>query len=527
LSRSIHTTHRDHRRRREEEFADEAAHREQLERIADELQQKRLIKELVRKERASLPASARPPLPVQAIPIRESDASERVHYPAGPEDLRAVLERLPPGTCHGLSIQLCLGKQFQEELTPGESPERDPWVGRASAELLPDVFWGLAGGTYWHEAARIDLYAHVYDPALLGAPEQRPMWELYLKLRMLSVLVHEVAHHQDATQRIARGRWRMDDSARNEVYAERTQALWVRQYVVPWLSERYPDEVGALQAWLVQHGGIALPLELLAGTWRLDTGGEPVPRYFMTEADAFENLVRAVRAGEPPLACQIEFARDLHYCDSFEEALAILEGVLAREPGHLDALTLQADVLVHLERYELAGAIIEGVLSQRPQDSDAWMVQSDVLLAQARWEALREASQQAQQVTEPLGWQWAIFLLREARAMLELGAPVQGTLQRLTRATPSARLQADGLFALSLLRGGEPARALATAEEALRRAPAYQRAVLRAVAYEACQRLGRDSEPHEPSAVDLRRLRRAGHGPWVDALVERYGLIEG
>ena len=48
---------------------------------------------------------------------------------------------------------------------------------------------------YFPLSATIRLYAYVYDAAL----PNREMLEVYLRLRMLSTLLHEIAHHaQDA-----------------------------------------------------------------------------------------------------------------------------------------------------------------------------------------------------------------------------------------------------------------------------------------------------------------------------------------
>jgi hypothetical protein len=84
------------------------------------------------------------------------------------------------------------------------------------------------------------------------------MWELLLRLWGLSTFVHEVAHHDDAMRRVARGRWRMAVKKKVEDYADTLQAEWARDVVVPYLERAYPAEVALLNAWMARHGGLAL-----------------------------------------------------------------------------------------------------------------------------------------------------------------------------------------------------------------------------------------------------------------------------
>jgi hypothetical protein len=124
---------------------------------------------------------------------------------------------------------------------------------------LPGVFGGRVLGTWFSRGPRIEMYAYVYDPLTL--PHDAG-WELYLRLRMLATFVHEIAHHFDGTERVARGRWRMDRTDANEIYAERWQHEWTQQAVVPYLEERYPRETRAFLAWVARHGGNAAATRL-------------------------------------------------------------------------------------------------------------------------------------------------------------------------------------------------------------------------------------------------------------------------
>ena len=65
---------------------------------------KRRIKQLIAEERArphDLPERA-PDVAAAGVSIVVRDRDSRLHYPASPDDLRAILERVPHGTAEGL-----------------------------------------------------------------------------------------------------------------------------------------------------------------------------------------------------------------------------------------------------------------------------------------------------------------------------------------------------------------------------------------------------------------------------------------
>jgi hypothetical protein len=211
MSRSEHATRRDRRG-------------------PGDLARKRRVKELILAERQR-PRVALPPVSDDAVPIEVIDHGRFTHYAASAADLRQVIDRLPPGCVDGLSrIDLRLGPPDD----PDADDERvmDPFLGRFRHELMPGVFSGRVLGCYSSDAARVQLHAYVYDPAV----PDRVIVELYLRLKMLATFVHELGHHHDFSRRVARGRWRADDDEEVEIHAEAIEHAWTRDYVVPYLE---------------------------------------------------------------------------------------------------------------------------------------------------------------------------------------------------------------------------------------------------------------------------------------------------
>ena len=188
--------------------------------------------------------------------IRVEDEDEYVHYPASPDDIRNVIRLLPKGAMDGIdSVLLCLGTGFQIRRNNSKfsGTEPDPYTGRSGDESLPGVYTGRSLGVYTLDQRKIYIFAYVYDPAL---PE-REMWELYMRLHMLSTFVHEAAHHYDNMSRVARGRWLTDSKEKREIYAEKGQHDWTQSGVIPYLRQAYPEQSQAIEDW-VDHSGRSL-----------------------------------------------------------------------------------------------------------------------------------------------------------------------------------------------------------------------------------------------------------------------------
>jgi len=207
-------------------------------------------------ERRQRPVSAEG-LSVVTIPIEVHNQGPFVHYPASPHDLERVLARMPQVAFDGLArIQLILGKEYIEEHCQDEHDERDPFTGRPSLQVFPNVYEGPCLGVYGCGRGRIAIHAHVYDPKALTVPQT--ICELYLRLRALTTFMHELAHHHDEIQRVRRGRWLADRKENVESYAEKMEYTWTREFVLPYLEEAYPQAAQDLAEW-VEHYGVCPP----------------------------------------------------------------------------------------------------------------------------------------------------------------------------------------------------------------------------------------------------------------------------
>jgi len=350
MTQSIHTTRRELQATGRQNYGDESLHRKRLERLRAELDAKERVKAQTHRLRRG--CSDTLPTPPASVPIRVLDEGPSLHYPASPEDIRRVLALLPPGTLDGLAaVELWLGANAQSRLKDDwRCPlEPDPLTRRLGFTLIPGVFSGRVLGQYAPHLRRIYLMGYVYADDL---PE-RPLWELYLRLLMLSTLMHELGHHYDWMNRRQRGRWCGGDPEKNEAYAERRQHEWVQQYVVPYLQEAYPDETAALEAWIRRHGGVSISLGMLAGSEEAPGEVSAVRAFFHIQS-ALWDLAGAVYEGEAGADTRVGFARELHYGQYYAEALASLDQVLAEAPTHPEALTLVADIYEHQDRFDEA-----------------------------------------------------------------------------------------------------------------------------------------------------------------------------
>jgi tetratricopeptide (TPR) repeat protein len=526
MSRSIHATRNEYRRRKKFRYADDAAQEKDLADLRDELIAKQAIKQQVRDERADPLPGDLPPVDPASIPIRFLERGPALCHAVSEADLRVVMSRLPAGTIDGLSgITLGAGTEYQQtSLDAGETdPERDPWLGRIGDEELPGVWGGRILGTYFSEPTRIDLYAYAVTPDLAD----RSMWELLLRLWMLSTFVHEVAHHDDAMRRTGRGRWRMDDKDKVEGYAEQLQGEWTRDLVVPYLETAYPAEVAAIHAWMHRHGGLALPLGLVAWNWCWDEKGKVRQVWFGSAKEALQDLARDVHEGKDRIETRVDFANNLHYGANYSEAQAILASVVAEVPGHLGARTLQADILEHLADYGGAAALASVVLTESPDETDAWTVLANALTGLGQWERVLEAADRGAQTVEEGTYWTRRFLIHRTRALLELAryTEMEPELERLARLRGGDRPAAD-LRGVMLLRTGQLEEALALAEKAQAEPPGWWLPVLSAVRFEASARLGWPLPASELPPRYLASLRRGHHGAWVDRLVREFGAEE-
>lgn len=416
MSRSIHTTRRALLQEKRFDYADPEKRADRVRILDQELQQKRWIKEQVTEERRAVPLLPTSP---DDIPIRLLDEGKYLHYPAGVEDLRSIMRRLPAGVTDGLvSIDLWLGKDAQEESDedgpPADLYDPDPFTGRRGDNLWQEIFHGRVLGSYSSQTQRIHLMAYVYDPVL----PDREMWELYLRCWMLSTFVHEVAHHYDNIARTARGRWMMSNEKKNEIYAERNQHRWGQQYVIPYLEKAYPQQVQTLRAWGSKHVGIPLSLSLIAEDPRATEN--PEVGYFSVHS-AVASLVQNLRAHKGRIYTRLWFAEELHWATAYPEALGIIDAVLAEYPNQLSALTLQADIYHHQKRYEDARRVAESVIVLNANYRKAWLVLADAYESLEDWSRLLATASHAMTLYEDNLVYWIDLSEARARAHLHLG----------------------------------------------------------------------------------------------------------
>jgi hypothetical protein len=258
----------------------------------------------------------RPPVPASAIAV-EVERGDGAQYPASVADVRAVLDRLPPGTLDGLGgVALRPSREEHDELAPG-------------------VLGPSTRGTYRASDATIELFGYLYDPATV---RERGILEIYLRVQMLYTLLHEVGHHADYARR---GRWREHEHD-IEAKADALAARWLRAHALPYLEDTYPDELAELQRWLLRHAGVPLAIDVLLGA-------RDGARYLFGASDGFEHLLAHVMRGERVGAQErCDFAYHLHIDFHLAEALEVVEGVLAVEPDHADALRWRRHVQWHL-----------------------------------------------------------------------------------------------------------------------------------------------------------------------------------
>lgn len=479
---------------------------------------KRRIKAQVRSQRRREFAHLElPPVNPRGVPIRVV-RGQHVLHPASERDLREVIARLPAGALNGVpEVLLCLGEDHQEG---AEGAERDPFRGRAGFELLPGVWCGEVLGIYEHRSSRIQVFAYVAARERLPQPA---FSELYLKLRALSTFVHEVAHHQDRSLRVARGRWRMDDVTRVERYAESRQHTWLSEVVIPYLEEAYPEECAALERWLARYTGLELSLWDLAGdprTTRLD--GTSTLRFGLR--GALSELVRNLEAGRSRRAARLSFAEDVHYGDSFSQALEVIEGVLQESSQDVSARVLKADVLEHLERYQEAEELLRPILEEQPRHVEALRVLRLVHESRLEWRRLVLVTELEVQLLEG-GSRWLPLFFR-ARAALELARYqlLEESVQELRAVTIGRwRVASEALALLGLLRQrrfAELGQALDEAERSEHwrtHAHGSWRGELVLARYAHTRDLGRPAR--RPDLWALEQLRGRRYGSWLRELV--------
>lgn len=375
MARSIHTTRSSLRRLARMQFSDPSEKATKLRHAQTELKRKRLIKELVGRERKhpDLPLVSTAP---EAIPVTADLPTQWVHHSASVADIRAALALVPIQAVHGLAEVRLKTADDNAERDATINSKRDSWIGRPGFQILPGAWSGETLGTYSHWNAIIQVFAHVYDPTRLPMPEEA--CKLFLRLQSLAVLMHEVAHHHDYVGRVRRGRWLADRRNSKESYAERTAHVWMRRLVIPYLTRNYPEAVAALLGWVEEQAGIRLPLAFFAGDLRRTSRlGERSGSY--SSHVAFTSWMHFL-AGDPrptPIEARLEFAENIRLAGGLRESLQVVDAAVALEPDDGRVLTMRAELLNQLGRHAEAVDLAERIIASDPGDHDAWYALAD------------------------------------------------------------------------------------------------------------------------------------------------------
>jgi tetratricopeptide (TPR) repeat protein len=481
-----------------------------VQRARELLRTKRAIKGQMWGERhqGGLDNMPEPPT-AESIPIITRSPGPFMHYPESAHGLRVVMRLLPPATLASVRrIVLEPGGEYPREAEDSEGYDPDPLTGRPGIELLPGVYVAPVLGTYNFGSATVSLHGYVYDRA---AVPDRELRELYLRLHLLSTLLHELAHHVDHATRVARGRWLCIPGDKAEEFAERKEQEWTREYAVPYLQGEYPDAVRALEEWVAHHGGARIPLSLWAE--------HSADLYFSIGA-AFQDLVVAVDAGKSLRETRLRFANDLHCAEHYDAALESVDTVLMADPHDVEALTTKGLIFERLDRLEEAERVADAALARSPDCVDAWQVLLHVYRRMGRWDRLEAAASRVIDLSlEP--WRRDGARADRATARIEM-RDFLGTasdIEELSRSTSRLRRRrAELLRAIWLLRQGRHEDALTAAAGLMNRAKRLFEPELLAVIADASAALGRLSRSQRLDDDALARLRRRGYAAWADRI---------
>jgi tetratricopeptide (TPR) repeat protein len=418
MSRSYHTTRKDVRQAYRKAQGGDDLRVEEYHKLREEYFKKRRTKSHIKEER-QLSESVNTGLLIDALPIEIKEKSEYLHYPASEKDIRALLKRMPQGLIDGLSkITLTLGEfeQHRPEQPLNAASEKDPYIGRIGRKVVKGIYRPSCLGTYFLNKNEIKLYGYIFDPAI----ENRQVWDFYLRIHMLETFVHELAHHYDFTNRVSRGRWRMDDDEKAEIYAETLAHEWLIDYVIPYIKEAYSEKLNNLNEWMNHYIGLALDITLLVGDFRA-TGKNGTIRIgsFFNTSDAFEEFVGNIQLGKDLNVSRIELADDLHMAKEFDVALEILDLVLEKDRKNADAICLYGEIYEHLERYSEAIEYAKKALQLDKTNVDAHHVMCDSYAGLKEWESLLKWACRGLYIAENK-WNCSLFLQDKAEAEVEL-----------------------------------------------------------------------------------------------------------
>lgn len=401
MSRSIHTTNRSLAELKRRKFSSEEARQAALTEARFELRRKRRIKRQVNGERRAVEPEGRR-TPAGAIPIRVDDEGLYVLHAASVDDVRAMLDALPPAAVEGLGgVRLLLGREYMMEKSAAKRGTLDPYTGRPGYLMFPGCYAADTLGSYKSSTGVISIYAYVLDQERLQVPQA--IAALFLRLQTLKILMHEIAHYHDEVERVRRGRWLSDRRGNFEWYAEKMEHVWADEIVVPYLERTYARECRAFRAWVRQRGGIALPLGFFVGDRRRTERSGPERTVYPTSY-AFEDWLKKLPGCGSREESQLALAKLLNRADRYEECLAIVDLLLATNPQDVKARACRAETLLDLGRYEEARDEADAVIEVRPAEHAAWRVRAILMTGMKEWADLLESCIRWEKVRPMPAW---------------------------------------------------------------------------------------------------------------------------
>lgn len=387
MSRSIHRT------RRDASIPWSKAHNEH-----HPYATKRKVKAATRAYRTGRPRR-RTVLVWTHVPITVEAPRAGVVHPMTADEVRSFLGMVP-GMGDGLTeIVLELGAPWQRP-TPGTDDAPDPIAGRLGFERFPGMYEPLSLGLYEIDHARVRLAALVIAP---DAPF-RAVGETILTMQSLVTLGHELGHHHDFQRRIARGRWTGEGVERSERYAREVERRFIRDVVVPWMTEHREAGLRAVEDFIRTYGGTALAWEDLAVIDYETVPGEPV-RLLAPKA-AVADLVCDVVDEKPAWERKMRFAEDLLWIGLYDAAWEALQSAESEAEGsNAQTALLRGEILLAEGRYERAFAQFVDVLGRDPDAPRALWLLGDTLYraeqyAGAAW-VFEEIVRRAESPTSP------------------------------------------------------------------------------------------------------------------------------
>lgn len=280
-----------------------------------------------------------------AIIVPPEDAD--THCLLSPDDLRNVARLMPQEIFENLCAVIFVADPDDEQQQPAAGDV--PSGRQRSIELIPGVFINdRYQGTYHAPYRIIRLYAYHYDATTLP---KCAMWELFFRFKMLTVFLHEVAHHVDRQRLYASGEGLLPPSEHRESESEQLSYPWVLAYGIPYLEQAYAEEVRQFTTWTEQYVGrrlsladLAVPPRIFADEARVFTPNDTI---FSLES-LIMRLATMVAEGHTMRDTRYNSALSFHCRGEYPEACDILRALLAEDSHDNEARQLYEECRVNI-----------------------------------------------------------------------------------------------------------------------------------------------------------------------------------